>query len=217
MKKFSNELSKGEKFEILLKTFPKILRGLFLKPFLGQSKGLFFLGKGVELSHLSAIHCGKNVKFEAYSEIQGLAKNGLIFGDNVTVGRYTMIRPSSYYGIDKGAGLAIGKNSSIGPYAYIGCSGQVTIGENVMFGPKCSIFAENHSFSDRTLTIKEQGVHQRGVVIEDDCWIGSNVVILDGVTIGRGSVIGAGTLVTKDVPEGSIVTDRRVKQIRSRE
>lgn len=85
-----------------------------------------------------------------------------------------------------------------------------------MFGPKCSIFAENHVFSDTDSSIKSQGVSQKGVTVEDDCWIGSNVTILDGVTIGKGSVIGAGALVSKDVPSGSIVIDKRKKVIRAR-
>ncbi len=99
---------------------------------------------------------------------------------------------------------------------YIGCSGKITIGKNVMFGPKCSLFAENHVFSDTECSIKSQGVQQKGITVEDDCWIGSNVTILDGVTIGKGSVIGAGTLVTKDIPAGSIVVDKREKSIRNR-
>ena len=85
-----------------------------------------------------------------------------------------------------------------------------------MFGPKCSLFAENHVFSDITSSIKSQGVQQKGITIEDDCWIGSNVTILDGVTIGKGSVIGAGTLVTKDIPAGSVVVDKRDKVMRVR-
>ena len=85
-----------------------------------------------------------------------------------------------------------------------------------MFGPKCSLFAENHVFSDTNTTIKSQGVAQKGITVEDDCWIGSNVIILDGVTIGKSSVIGAGTVVTKDIPPGSIVVDKREKIIRSR-
>lgn len=103
----------------------------------------------------------------------------------------------------------MGEHSSIGPYGYVGCSGKIVIGKNVMFGPKCSLFAENHNFEDTSTSIKEQGVHQKGIVVEDDCWIGSNCVILDGVTIGRGSVIGAGTLITKDVPPGSVVFNKR--------
>ena len=54
------------------------------------------------------------------------------------------------------------------------------------------------------------------MVVEDDCWIGSYVTILDGVTIGKGSVIGAGTVVTKDIPKGSIVVDKKEKYIRQR-
>ena len=85
-----------------------------------------------------------------------------------------------------------------------------------MFGPKCSLFAENHVFSDVESSIKSQGVQQKGIVIEDDCWIGSNVTILDGVTIGKGSVIGAGTMVTRDIPAGSVIIDKREKVLKKR-
>lgn len=85
-----------------------------------------------------------------------------------------------------------------------------------MFAPKYSLFAENHNFSGTESSIKSLGVNQKGITVEDDCWIGSNVTILDGVIIGKGSVIGAGTLVTKDVPAGSVVMDKRDKQVRVR-
>ena len=145
--------------------------------------------------------------------MQGLARKGLKFGNNVTIGADTMIRPSSYYGIDLGEGLEIGDNSSIGPLSYIGCSGFIKIGNNVMFGPKVSLFAENHNFSNKDIDIKLQGTNKKGITIEDNCWIGSNVIILDGVTIGAGSVIGAGTIVTKDIPKNSKVIDKREKNI----
>ena len=205
-----------DKLIILWNAGIKALRGFFKKPFLKHSSGLLLMGKHVQISHGKHISCGKNVKFEDYSEIHGLASEGLIFGNNVTISRGVMIRPSSYYGGDLGKGLEIGDNSSIGPYGYVGCSGKIVIGKNVMFGPKCSLFAENHNFQDTDSTIKSQGVNQKGIVIEDDCWIGSNVIILDGVRIGSGSVIGAGTLVTKDVPAGSVVVDKRMRIIKSR-
>ncbi len=194
----------------------KVLRGMWYRLFMKKTKGLFLVGCKVRISHCNHISCGKNVKFEDYTEIHGLCSEGLNFGDNVTISRGVMIRPSSYYGGDLGCGLTIGNNSSIGPYGYVGCSGKITIGSNVMFGPKCSLFAENHNFSDTETTIKSQGVNQKGITVEDDCWIGSNVVILDGVTIGKGSIIGAGTLVTKDIMPGSIVVDKRSKNIRIR-
>lgn len=205
-----------DKLIILSRTGIKFLRGGVRRLFLKEAHGMLIIGKGVQISHGKHIRCGKNVKFEDYSEIHGLCSEGLNFGDYVTISRGVMIRPSSYYGGDYGIGLTMGEHSSVGPYGYIGCSGRITIGKNVMLGPKCSLFAENHNFSDTEASIKSQGVNQKGITIEDDCWIGSNVTILDGVTIGKGSVIGAGTLVAKDVPAGSIVVDKRDKAIRER-
>lgn len=209
-------IQSADKTNILFRTGIKFLRGSVRRLFLKEAHGMLLVGKGVRISHGKHIHCGKNVKFEDYSEIHGLCSEGLNFGDYVTISRGVMIRPSSYYGGDYGIGLTMGEHSSIGPYGYIGCSGKITIGKNVMFGPKCSLFAENHNFSDTEVSIKSQGVNQKGITIEDDCWIGSNVTILDGVTIGKGSVIGAGTLVTKDVPAGSVVVDKRNKTRKER-
>lgn len=209
-------IEKKDKINILCRTGVKVIRGCFKKLFLKETHGMLLVGKGVQISHGKHIRCGKNVKFEDFAEIHGLCSNGLNFGDYVTISRGVMIRPSSYYGGDYGIGLTIGEHSSIEPYGYVGCSGRIVIGKNVMFGPKCSLFAENHVFSNTDNSIKSQGVQQKGITIEDDCWIGSNVIILDGVTIGKGSVIGAGTLVSKDVPAGSVVVDKREKMVRER-
>lgn len=208
-------MSSLDKFIVYKNTGIKALRGLWKRLFIKEVHGLFLVGKHTTITHGSHIRCGKNVKFEDYSEIHGLCE-GLVFGNNVTISRGVMIRPSSYYGRDYGKGLVMGDNSSIGPYGYVGCSGKITIGKNVMFGPKCSLFAENHVFSDTKKDIKSQGVAQKGITIEDDCWIGSNCIILDGVTIGKGSVIGAGTLVAKDIEPGSIVMDKRDKSVKGR-
>ena len=212
----NNRISKIDKLTIYRCAGIKALRGALKKPFLKHADGLLMIGKGVRITHGKHIVCGKRVKFEDFSEIHGLCSEGLIFGNDVTVGRGVMIRPSSYYGGDLGKGLEIGDNSSIGPDAYVGCSGKIVIGKNVMFGPKCSLFAENHNFSDENTTIKSQGVNQKGIIIEDDCWIGSNVIILDGVHIGKGCVIGGGTLLTHDVPDDTVVIDKRNKTLRVR-
>lgn len=205
-----------DKFIIYKNTAGKALRGLWKRLFIRKVKGLFLVGKGVTVTHGSHIRCGRNVKFEDYAEIHGLCSEGLTFGDNVTISRGVMIRPSSYYGGDLGKGLVMGDHSSIGPYGYVGCSGKITIGSNVMLGPKCSLFAENHVFENTDATIKEQGVKQKGITIEDDCWIGSNTIILDGVTIGKGSVIAAGSVVSKDVPAYCVLIQKKPTEIRER-
>lgn len=216
MKKIIESVKVIDKLIIYLETAKKIFRGMLRKIFFRESTGLLFVGKNTKISHMHNIIVGKNVKFERNCEIQGLSKKNLKFGNNVTIGADTMIRPSSYYGIDLGEGMEIGDNSSIGPFSYIGCAGYIKIGKNVMIGPKVSMFAENHNFSDRNIDIKLQGTNQKGITIEDNCWIGSNVIILDGVTIGEGSVIAAGTIVTKSIPRNSKVIDKRNKIIQVR-
>lgn len=211
-----DDITKIELLSIIRDTSMKILRGLLIKPFLKKSKGMIFVGRKATIKNKNKIIIGKKCKFECGCEVQGLSKKGLVFGNNVTIGHTAMIRPSSYYGVEVGEGLIIGNNSSIGPLGYVGCAGFIKIGENVMIGPRVSLFAENHNFGTSGQLIKEQGVHQKGIVIEDNCWIGSGVIVLDGVTIGAGSVIAAGTLVSTDIPSNSIVIDKRDKMIKQR-
>lgn len=211
-----NNITVNEFLCIVIVTIIKVFRGFMQKPFFKKSKGIVFIGSKAKILNKNKIKIGRNNKFEANCEVQGLSKRGLIFGDNVTIGSFTMIRPSSYYGVEIGEGMAIGDNSSIGPFGYIGCAGQITIGNNVMIGPRVSMFAENHNFQSINKNIKEQGVNQKGIIIEDNCWIGSGVIILDGVKIGRGSIISAGTLVSRDIPPYSKVIDKRDKLIISR-
>lgn len=201
---------------ILFMSVIKVIRGTISKYFFKKSRGLLFIGKKTSITHKRYISLGKNVKFEQNCEIQGLSKRGIIFGDDVTIGNSAMIRPSSYYGVEIGEGMEIGNNSSIGPLSYVGCAGYIKIGKNVMIGPRVSLFAENHSFSDINITIKDQGVNQKGIEIKDNCWVGSGAIILDGVTIGEGCIIAAGTVVTKDIEPYSIVMDKKNKQIVSR-
>lgn len=212
----NKQIKKINKLFIYIKTLKKYLNSLRYVIF-NKNINIFLLGKSVHITESNLIKIKKNVKLESYSEIQGLSKNGIQLFENVTIGRNVMIRPSSYYGTGElGYGLLVKRNSSIGPFSYIGCAGFIEIGENVMIGPRVSLFAENHNFFDNRETIKSQGVTQKGIIIEDDCWIGSGVIILDGVRVGKGSIIAAGTLISKDIPPYSIVKDIRSKKILER-
>lgn len=79
-------------------------------------------------------------------------------------------------------------------------SGLVIIGNNVLIGPNVTIVTELHNKDLET----RRNVYSSPVVIEDDCWIAVNTLILPGVTIGKGSVIAAGSVVTRDIPPGSV-------------
>lgn len=115
--------------------------------------------------------------------------------------------------------LTIGYNSGIGINSRVGKN--VTLGENVMIGPECLIYTENHNFKRTDIPMCKQGVSEvKPVSIGDDVWIGARVIILPGVTIGNGCIIGAGSVVTKDIPEyvvaagnPAIVKKRRMENI----
>lgn len=192
------------------------LRGCLKRLIIGSVKGRLFIGKNVRILYPKNLSVGSDTIIEDGVEINCLAKDGIKFGNRVTIGKNAIIRPSNIYGGPIGDGLEIGNNSNIGPFNYIGCSGKITIGNNVMLGPRVSIYAENHVFDNTELTIKEQGVKKQFVIIEDDCWIASNVVILSGVTIGHGSVIAAGAVVTESIEPYSIVGGVPAKLIKKR-
>ncbi|MUG92446.1 acyltransferase [Scytonema sp. UIC 10036] len=100
--------------------------------------------------------------------------------------------------------VEIGRRTYVGPYCCFAGPGPIKIGEDCMIASHAGIYANNHNFADLTLPMKSQGVTCYGITIEDDCWLGTGVKILDGVRIGRGSIIGAGAVVTKDIPPYSI-------------
>lgn len=205
------------KVQIIISALSKLLRGFFVRFFFKKVEGLLFVGKGADFKNRQFISVGKNVKFEPFCEIQGLSRNGIVMGDNVTIGRNVMIRPSSYYGVGNiGDGLLIGNNSSIGPASYIGCAGKISIGNDVMIGPRVSFFAENHNFDSDNISIKSQGVTNKGIIVNDNCWIGSGAILLDGVEIGDGSVIAAGAIVTKSFPKNSVLAGVPAKIIKVR-
>ena len=192
------------------------LRGCFKRLFISSVKGRLFVGKNVSILYPKKLSVGSDTIIEDGVEINCLANDGIKFGDRVTIGKYAIIRPSNIYGGPIGEGLEIGNHSNIGPFNYIGCSGKIIIGNNVMLGPRVSIYAEDHVFDNAELTIKEQGVKKQFVLIEDDCWIASNVVILSGVTIGKGSVVAAGAVVTESIEPYSIVGGVPAKLIKKR-
>lgn len=192
------------------------LRGCYERIFFSKASGLVLIGKGVSIRYARYLEAGKDLIVEDYAEINCLASQKIILGERVTIGKFAIIRPSNIYGGEIGVGLKIGNNSNIGPYGYIGCSGYIEIGNNVMISPRVSIYAENHLFDRTDIIMKEQGVDKQFVKIEDDCWIAANSIIVAGVTIGKGSVIAAGSVVTKDIPPYSIAAGVPAKVIGSR-
>lgn len=99
--------------------------------------------------------------------------------------------------------IEIGRGTYIGSYSCL-AGPNIKIGRDCLIASHVGIYANNRIFADPTHVIGEQGLSCSGVVIEDDCWLGTGVKVLDGVTIGQGSVIGAGSVVTRTIPPYSV-------------
>jgi maltose O-acetyltransferase len=107
--------------------------------------------------------------------------------------------------VERGAFFGDGSRISIGSRSNLGIDvrvhGPLTLGRDVMMGPRCAVYALGHGIGDVTVPmIDQEFVPARPVVVEDDVWIGYGTVILPGVRIGTGAVIGACSVVTRDVP-----------------
>jgi len=99
--------------------------------------------------------------------------------------------------------IVIDQGAYLNRYTMLDAHSQISIGRNCMIGPYCYITDANHGRAPGML-VKEQKMEPRAVVIEDDVWLGAGVVVLPGVRLGRGCVIGAGAVVTDDVPAGAV-------------
>lgn len=194
----------------------QVLRGIRLKLLLKKSVGLIFCGRSVVVEHGYMITSGPSLIIEDYVQMNALSDKGIMLGRNVTIGKNSIIMCTGVIA-NRGVGLTIGDYSAVGAQSFLGCQGGIRIGKNVIMGPGVRIFSENHNFDDRNVPIRLQGESRKGVVLDDDCWIGSGVTIVDGVTVGAGSVIAAGSVVTKDIPPFSVAGGVPAKVLKQRE
>ena len=129
-----------------------------------------------------------------------------------SLGDYSVVE--SYSCINNAVGdVIIGNHTRVGLHNTV--IGPVTIGNHVNLAQGITVTALNHNFTEKDLRIDEQGVSTSPVTIGDDIWIGTNAVILPGVTIGDHSVVAAGAVVTKDVPSHTLVAGVPAKIIKT--
>jgi acetyltransferase-like isoleucine patch superfamily enzyme len=192
-----------------------LARGFIKLLFLQGRMGFVFVGPRVELRNASYVHFGRAVSLESGVIVDGLAERGVRLGDRVTIGAYSIVRSTGVLS-RVGIGVEIGDDSSMDAYCFIGAAGGVEIGKKVIMGQHVSFHAEEHNFDDLSLPIKDQGTRRAGIVVEDDCWIGSNVTLLDGAHVGRGCVIGAGSVVKGKIPNYAIAVGAPARPLRSR-
>ena len=198
-----NSITTYELLIILFNRLFQYLRGILYRVLI-NTDGSLFVGRGVRIRFGSKLRLGRNVIIGDFVEINALSKNGVVFGNNVTISKFGFIECSSVLD-NLGEGIHIGNNVGIAQNVFIQVRGEIRIGNDVIIGPNVTMISENHNFSILDKAIRLQGVNRIGIVIEEGVWIGTGSVILDGVTVGKNSIIAAGSIVRSDVPEFAIV------------
>jgi acetyltransferase-like isoleucine patch superfamily enzyme len=211
-----DEWSTADVLELSCMLGRRLFWGSLLRARLGSSDGLVLCAPGVRVLHARHVRAGRDLDLEEGVFINGLSRRGVVFGDRCTVGRGAVIAPSGIFGGEPGEGLLMGDHSNLGAWAYVGCSGFISVGSNVLMGPRVSLLAEDHNAVSTEEPIKAQGVTRLPITIEDDVWLGAGATVVGGVTVGRGSILAAGSVVTKDVAPFSVVAGVPATLVRTR-
>jgi acetyltransferase-like isoleucine patch superfamily enzyme len=182
--------------------------GLFKK----VGKGVVF-GRNLTLRHPHKISLGANcfIDDNVVLDAKGEENQGLCLGENVYVGRNTILSC-------KEGSIVIGDYSNISANCSLLSETEITLGQYCFLAGQCYLVAGgNHSFDDLATPIMFQPSFSKGGIhIADDVWLGAGVIVLDGVDIGKGSVVGAGAVVTQPLPEYAVAVGSPAQKIRDR-
>lgn len=189
-----------------------IIRNLVYRPILSKIGFFAFIESGVEIKSPTSIELGRRAMLHHGVYLNGWHKHSKIclkerayLDRNVTV----TVHEHGY--------IEVGKLTYIGPSTCIAGPGPVRIGDHCLISSHCGIYGNNHVFKDPHQLVRDQGFTNEGITIEDDCWLGTGVKVLDGVTIGKGCVIGANAVVTKSIPSYSVAVGVPARVIAKRD
>ncbi len=182
----------------------------------GENGNLVF-GNGTRIETKTLILVKKNCNltignnFKIGEASRCFIQNDWNFGDNVKIETNCAIfaREPDFSGK-----LYIGNNSNIGDYTIIDLVNDLTIGNDVAIGPNCTIYTHDHIYTDKSLPAWKGGVISKPIIIEDGAWVGANVTILPGTTIGKRAVVAAGSIVTQNVEANCIYGGNPAKLIK---
>ena len=190
-----------------------VLRKKLYRSLFGSVGRNVIFGKSITIRHPHKIHIGDNVIIDDYAvlDAKGSSNEGITIGNDAMIGRNTVISC-------KNGDITIGDNTNIAMNCFIQSGKTVEIGKNVLFAPYSYVIGGgDHEIGRTDIPIIAQGQIIKGIKIHDNCWIGADVKILDGVVVHRDAVIGAGSVVTKSVSEFAIALGVPAKEKRMRE
>jgi acetyltransferase-like isoleucine patch superfamily enzyme len=169
-------------------------------------------GANVVLRHPNKIEIGDNVIIDdnCLLDAKGKDNDGIKIGSGVFVGRNSILSC-------KNGDIILGENVNVGFNSEIFSGSKVTIGANTLIAAYCYFIGGDHDADCAKTTVTEQGSSSYGITVEEGAWFGAGVKVLDGVTIGGHSIIGAGAVVTKNVPAKSVAVGIPAKVIKQRD
>jgi acetyltransferase-like isoleucine patch superfamily enzyme len=173
------------------------------------------IGDDVTISRKAEITNSREIELESGVWIEDHAiisaeKGGIRLGRNTHILPYAIIKTA-------GGDIAFGEYCTVHPFCVIyGFSGGLQIGDAVRIATHTIIVPGNHIYDDPQKHIRLQGTESKGIKIEDDVWLGAGTTVLDGVSISKGAVVAAGSVVTKDVPQFSVIAGIPAKVIKRR-
>lgn len=194
----------------------QLVRGYLRSRRYGQCGPWHFRGRQAVVRAPRWLRVGTGVVIGDGVVIEAFAKQGVALGDRVTVARGAAILGSGVIA-EPGVGVLVGNHTAIGANNVVWGQGGVRIGADCLLGPGVTIVSENHSFTDLDVPIRSIPGERAAVEIGDDCWIGAGAKVLAGVTIGHGTVVGAGSVVTRSLPPLSIAVGVPARVIGSRQ
>lgn len=194
-----------------------LLRRRFYRPLFKKMGRNVILGKGITLRHPGKISLGDDVAIDDYCSLDARGGGGssISIGDNSILSRGTILRT-------KDGSIVLARGCNIGSNCTFSSIGSLEVGENLLMGSNSHIIAGGQHVIERAdMAIIDQGLASgRGVSIGNDVWLGARVTILDGVRVGDHAVVGACSLVNRDIPDyavaygipARVVRDRREKK-----
>jgi acetyltransferase-like isoleucine patch superfamily enzyme len=192
--------------------FGLLLRSCFYPLLLGSSGGKLIVGRSVTLRCPGRIDLERGVTLGDYVELSARGESSRIrVGERTLLGRGTIIHA-------RDGTVEIGPHGSLGTNCRLGTNGSLRIGRYALFASGCAVGGGDHPFEGATAPMATRLAESKGgVTIGDDVWLGTGVTVLDGVTIGRGAVVGACSLVTRDIPEMAVAYGIPARVVRFRD
>ena len=189
-----------------------LLRKITAARLFQQCGSRIILGRGLILRKPRYITIGSNTAIDDYVMLDACIgkDNAITIGDNVIISKGCVVQA-------KTGTLSIGDRCDIGVQTIITSASAITLEQSVLIAGNCYIGGARYPLEDTNKTIMEQGTYSRGPLsIGEGSWIGASSTVLDGVRIGKGCVIGAGSVVSRDIPDYAVAvgTPARVMKIR---